>query len=372
MKKFAIAATALALAASTLTAVPANAAAVPASKAVVLSECSTLNQVAKGKGADGSDLKCLTAKVGSMKGKKVWSYPTLPVLSRLEMVVPNSLTSGFGGFGKAVVDALKAEGLAKTEPVLTPKPGPGNTTGLLYMIKDLSGKAGKIAVTGFAQVGGAYTTKVAYRVSDANPIARMMAEYSAIAVKADSKYKTLADLVADLKKDAKAMAIVGGTVGGVDYYLSANVFDALGLPLSSMNYTVNNGGQAAALMSDAKYAFGISGYADFAPYVASGDLRLLAVSAPTRLPGVAVKTMKEQGVNVVVENWRGLILPPNTSAAGKATVIRALDIVSNSKSFKDYLKSQKATGRFLPGNKFVTWLKGEENKIRKLYSDLGL
>jgi putative tricarboxylic transport membrane protein len=372
VKKFTIAATALAMVASTISLAPAaNAATVAATKATVLAECKTVGEVAKGKGADGSDLTCAKATVGSMKGKTVWSYAKLPVISNLDVIIPNTLTSGFGGFGKAVADALKAEGLTKAEPILTAKPGAYNLS-LAYLNKDLAGKAGKVAVTGFAQVGGAYTAKSGYLVSDATPVARMMAEYNAIAVKADSKYTKIEELVADLKKDPKSLTVVGGTVGGIDTYTTAQLFDALNIDISNLTYVANNGKVPASLLSDAKYAFGVSGVADFAPYVKAGTLRILAVTSATAIKGVDAPTLKSKGVNVTVENWRGLVLPPNTSAAGKATVIRALDIVTASKSFKSYLAAQSAFSNFLPGAKFTTWLKTEESKIRRIYASIGL
>lgn len=371
MKKIAIAATTLALFASTITIAPATAAPVAAANAVVLAKCSVVGQTAVGRGADGSDLKCMKATKGGMKGKNVWQYATLPVIKNLDMIIPNTLTSGFGGFGKAVADAMKAEGLSPQEPILTAKPGPYNLS-LQYMIKDMAGKAGKIGVTGFAQVGGAYTVKSAYRVSDATPIARMMGEYNAIAVKADSEYKTIEQLVAALKKDPKSMAMVGGTVGGIDTYTAAQLFEALNIDISNLNYTANNGQVPASILSDAKYAFGVSGYADFAPYVKAGTLKVLAIAAPTKIAGISAPTFKSKKINVVVENWRGLILPPNTSATAQKLVIRALDIVIHSKSFNAYLTSQNAFSLFMPGAKFKTWLKTEEAKIRSLYTALGL
>jgi putative tricarboxylic transport membrane protein len=238
VKKIVIATAAVALVASGITAAPANAAPVAASSASVLAECATLGAVAVGKGADGSNLVCKVAAKGGMKGKRVWQYNALPVIKNLDMIIPNSLTSGFGGFGKAVVDAMKAEGLTTNEPVLTVKPAPyGNS--LKYVTVDMAGKAGKLSVTGFAQVGGSFTQKSGYLVSEAIAGARMYAEYSAIAVKADSKYKTIEELVADLKKDPKSMAMVGNTAGGVDTYLAAQLFDALGLSIKDLNYTAN-------------------------------------------------------------------------------------------------------------------------------------
>lgn len=372
MKKLIIAAAVLALAASSMSAVPANAAVVSAAKAVVLSECKTVGAVAKGKGADGSNLICQTAKFGGMKGKKVWQYKALPVISNLDIMIPtNSLTSGYGGFGKAIADALKSEGLSRREAVITLKPAPYNL-GLTYLNKDLAGKAGKLAVTGFAQVGGAFQSKSGYLASDATPVARMYAEYNAIAVKADSKYTTIQELVADLKKDPKSMTVVGGTVGGVDTYTAAQLFDALSIDISNLTYVANNGKVAASLLSDAKYAYGISSYGDFAPYVKAGTLKILAVTSPVAMRGVSAPTLKASGINLVIENWRGILLPPNTSAAGKATVIRALDIVNNSKSYKAYLTSQSGFTNWLPGVKFESWLKTEESKIRRIYANIGL
>jgi len=371
VKKFTIVSTALALVASTISFAPAaNAATVPAAKASVLKECSTLGQVAKKKGADGSDLYCIKATKGGMKGKQVWQYKTLPVVKNLDVIVPNSLTSGFGGFGKAIADAMKAEGLTVAEPVLTSKPTPYSNS-LKYVNEDMAGKAGKIAVTGFAQVGGAFTAKAGSLVSDGIPVARMYAEYSAIAVKADSKYKTIEELVADLKKDPKSMAIVGNAVGGVDYYVAAQLFEALGLSIKDMNYTANST-VAASILSDAKYAFAVSGYGDFPSYVQAGTLRLLAVTGPTPIKGVNVPTLTSKKIDVVVQNWRGIVLPPKTSAAGRAIVIRALDIVNASKSYATYLEGQKAFYNWLPGASFDNWLKGEEKKIRRLYAEIGL
>lgn len=360
----------MALIASGVTAVPASAAPVAASSATVLAECATLGQIAVGRGADGSNLVCKVADQGGMKGKRVWHYPTLPKLKNVDMIIPNSLTSGFGGFGKIIVDAMKAEGLTVREPVLTTK-APPYVNSLRYVNVDMAGKAGKLAVTGLAQVGGGYTSQSAWKVSDSVPVARMYAEYSGVAVKADSKYKTIKQLVADLKKDPQAMAIVGGAVGGVDTFLAAEMFDALKLDIKDLNYT-GTSPVSGALLSDAKYAFGISSYGDFKPFVEAGTIRVLAISAPNKIKGIKAPTLKSAGVNVVVENWRGIVVPPKTSPAARDLVLRALDVVQASKTYKDYLAANNAFVGWLPGARFDTWLKRFERDVRTLYAEIGL
>ena len=370
MKKIIIATAALALFASGITAAPANAAPVAASSASVLAECATVGAVAAGKGADGSNLVCKKATVGGMKGKTVWQYPTLPKIKNVDMIVPNSTTSGFGGFGRIINDALKAEGLTTNEPVVTYKLPPYNLP-LRYLNVDMAGKAGKLAVTGLAVVGGGLTSGSQWKASDAEPIARMYAEYSGIFVKADSKYTTMKQLVTDLKKDPKSMAIVGGTLGGVDTYLAAKMFDALDLDIKNLNYT-GSGGVPAAILSDAKYAFAIASYGDLRASVEAGSVRVLAISSPKKIAGINAPTLKASGVNTVVENWRGILVPPKTSAAGKALVLRAMDVVQASKTYKSYLEANKASSGWLPGAKFDTWLKGFERDLKTLYAQVGL
>lgn len=373
MKKFTIAATALAVAVSTISFAPAaNAAPVAASAAAYGSDCATIGATAAGKGADGSDLKCLKATVGTFKGKKIWSYESLPTLKSAEIIIPNSLTSGFGGFGKAVADAMKAEGILKTDAVLTPNKQATYALTLDYMNKTLAGKAGKLGVTGFAQAAGALTSKSATMVSTGVPAARMMADYLAIAVKSDSKYTSVKQLVSDLEKAPKAMAIVGGNVGGVDNYAATSIFQNQSIDVADMNYVPTKSTVAADLLSDAKYAFGVSSYADFAPYVKAGTLRILAVTSPSKLPGVTAPTLKASGINVVVENWRGIMLPPKTPVAAQKLVIRALDVVVKSNSFKTYLASQSAFASYLPGSAWTSFLKKTESDLAKLLKKAGL
>jgi putative tricarboxylic transport membrane protein len=286
------------------------------------------------------------------------------------MIIPNTPTSGFAGFGRIINDALKAEGLTVREPQLTYKLPPYNIP-LRYLNVDMAGKSGKLAVTGLAVVTGGLQANSVWKASDAEPIARMYSEYSGIFVKADSKYKNMKQVVADLKKDPQAMAIVGGTLGGVDTYLAARMFKALKLDAKDMNYT-GSGGVQASILSDADYAFAISSYGDLRQAVEAGTLRVLAVSAPKRVPGIKAPTLMASGVNTVVENWRGILVPPKTSAAGKALVLRALDVVQASETYKDYLADNRASSGWLPGARFDSFLKRFERELKTLYAQVGL
>ena len=373
MKKITMTAAVLALVATSITAAPAaNAASVPASKATYGAQCATVGATAAGKGADGSALRCMNATKGTFKGKRIWNYATWPVLKSADIVIPNTLGSGFGGFGRAVADSLKAEGLITGEPVLTANPQPTYNLTLDNFNKTLAGKSGKLGVTGFAQVFGALTSKSTTMVSTGVPAARMFAGYSAIAVNANSKYTTIKQLMADLEKEPKALTIVGGNIGGVDNFAAVQLFEDQSIPVELMSYVANNGKVPASLLSDAKYAFGISDIADFTPFVRAGTLRILAVTSPTRIAGISAPTLKSQGIDVVVANWRGIMLPPKTPVAAQKLVIRALDVVAKSKTYATYLTSQNGSQNWLPGSPWTAYLKGQEAGLRKIAVNAGL
>ncbi len=372
MKKFAIAATALALVASTMTVIPASAAPVPAGGAKYGKECATLKSVAKGKGADGSDLVCKVETAGTFKGKRIWAYAQYPVLQDLNFKLGAGPTSGYAGFANDVAKALKAEGLVSgnitNESVIG---GSGAAALNAFLLQD-RGKAGKAMVTGYAMLLGIQNNKNAARVSDALGVARLMAEYEAIVVHKDSPYKNIKDLVTALKADP-TIAVAGGSIGTLDHATIIQVYKAAGIDSKKLNYVAHSGGGevVTSLLSGATKV-GISGWGEFEKYVNSGDLRVLGITAPVKQSKIPAETLKSQGVNVVSQNWRGIMLPPGTSKANVNKVIRTIDVMHAGKTWRDTLVERNWGDNYIVGDTWNKFLKIEEKKVVTLYAELGL
>lgn len=373
MKKIAVLATALALVATTITAAPASAAGVPSKNARYGLTCETTGQVAVRRGADGSNLVCKVETAGSYKGKKIWAYPTFPVVQNMDVYMAGSAGGGYDLFGRELMRSMKAEGTLKNEPSFRNISGAGGTKGLSAFLYNEYRKPGKAMVTGFAMVGGVASTKVKFKTSDTVPAARMMGEWEVVVVPADSPYKTLADLVADIKAKKTALPIAGGNLGGIDHYTAVLMYEAMGLTIKDLNYVVYSGGAevTAALLNGSSKA-GISGYGEFQSQVEAGTLRILGISSNSKVPGVDAQTLKSQGVNVVVGNWRGLQLPKGTSTSARNLVIRALDVTRNGKTWKKVMKDNVWANNWLAGNAYNTWLKRQETQIKGIYEELGL
>jgi putative tricarboxylic transport membrane protein len=372
VKKITIAATTLALIASTLSMAPATAAPTPAAGAKYGKECATLKAVARAKGADGSNLVCKKETAGTFKGKQIWAYAQYPVLKSLNFKLGAGPTSGYAGFANDVTAALKAEGLVSgsiaNESVIG---GSGALALNDFLLKD-RGTAGNALVTGFAMVLGIQSNKNAARVSDAVGVARLMAEYEAVVVPASSPWKTMKDLVAAIKADP-TLAVAGGSVGTLDHVTAVQIYKAIGVDSKKLNYVAHSGGGEVitSLLSGATKV-GISGWGEFEKFVVSGDLRVLGVTAPVKQAKIPAPTLRDGGVNVVSQNWRGIMLPPGTSKANVNLVIRTMDVMRAGKTWQQLLVDRNWGDNYIVGDTWNRFLKIEEKKVVTLFQQLGL
>jgi putative tricarboxylic transport membrane protein len=374
VKKIVIAASAFALIASTITVTPALANPVSASRAEVGTQCAVTGTIAKKKGADGSDLVCRVATIGTAKGVRQWLYAEDPILAELDMLVTAGAGGGFDGLGVEVNRALKLEGLVTGEPTKRNVTGGGQTVGLNSFFTNDTGKPNRAVIVGWASVGSVHVNKGQVKVSQLVPAVSLSRDFNAIVVRKDSKYQNLQDLVADMKKTTgQRLAIAGGSLGTFDHFLIASMYESLGVP-KRMNYVAysGGGGVSAGILSDATFAAAISGYDEFAPHIKAGTLRVLGISVDKRVPGVKAKTFKEQGVNVVGSNWRGIALPAGTSKENRDKFIRAISVMRASTTWKEVQTRRNYIDFFQAGDRFNSFVRGQERAISSSFTKLGI
>jgi len=150
-------------------------------------------------------------------------------------------------------------------------------------------------------LGGLITGKPPVSLSQATPIARLTSEYNVFVLPAASPLKTMKDVVEQLKKDPGSVKWGGGSRGSTEHIAAAMIAREVGVDPAKINYVAfRGGGEATAAILGGNVTVGGSGYSEFAEYIKAGKMRALAVTSDKRLQGVAVPTLKEQGINVVI------------------------------------------------------------------------
>jgi len=203
--------------------------------------------------------------------------------------------------------------------------GKGGTIGLAKYAEKYDADPDTILMSGMVMVGAVALQKPTVTMASMTPIARLTSDYEVVAVKADSPLKTPKDLIAQLRSDAANTVIAGGSAGGVDH-MYAGMLARVAEASQSLVYQAHPGGaEVVEALDSGKAAAGISGYSEFSEGLASGRLRAIGVSSKRPFQGIA--SVREQGVDADLANWRGVLtgrkVPPYRKAALLTVVRRA-------------------------------------------------
>jgi putative tricarboxylic transport membrane protein len=222
-------------------------------------------------------------------------------------------------------------------------------------------------------VGAILTNKSPVGLEQTTPIARLTAEALAIVVPANSPIKNAKDLAAAIKADPAKVTWAGGSAGGVDHIAAALLAKEAGADPTKINYIpFSGGGEALAAILGGKVTAGISGYGEFEGQVKAGKLRVIAVTSPQRLPGVDAPTLKEQGINLDITNWRSVVAPPGITADQRKALTDTVDKMAKSKEWAEILKQKGWDDAYLSGDAFAAFLKQEQTRVTDVLKSVGL
>jgi putative tricarboxylic transport membrane protein len=156
-----------------------------------------------------------------------------------------------------------------------------------------------------------------YTEDDVRWVAAVGLDYGMLAVRSDSPYYTLNDLIEALRQDpTKVVFGAGGTVGSQDWMKSAIIAEAAGIDYRAMRYVPFEGGGEAQTALLGGHIQAYSGdISEIQGMYEGNKLRVLAVMSDTRLaaPYSAVQTAKEQGYDLTWPIMRGFYVGPDVS-----------------------------------------------------------
>src|SRR5690606_1852846 len=290
----------------------------------------------------------------------------------LRLMAPAAPGGGWDGTARAMQSALQEAGLVRNVEVFN-VPGAGGTIGLAQLATAESGSEDLLMVMGLVMVGAILSNDSPVTLANTTPIARLTAEYEVIVVPANSPHQTLQDLIDAFRANPGAVSWGGGSAGGTDHILAGLLANAVGVDPTQVNYIAfSGGGEALASIMGGQVTAGISGYSEWAGQIESGDLRVLAVSAPERVPGIDAPTLREQGVDLELANWRGVVAPPNLSAEARDRLGQLVDPPVASDAWQAQLEQFGWTSAYMSGDEFAAYLQEEDARVTEVLRAIGL
>jgi putative tricarboxylic transport membrane protein len=292
--------------------------------------------------------------------------------SELKLLAPAAPGGGWDQTARSMQQVLMQSGMAKSVQV-TNVPGAGGSIGIAQLVNNSKGDGNQLMVNGFVMMGALLTNKSPVTLEQVTPIARLTAEAEAIVVPPSSPIKSVQDLVAAIKADPSKVRWAGGSAGGVDHIAAGLFAKMAGADPTKINYIpFSGGGEALAAILGGKVTAGISGLGEFESQIKAGKLRLIAVTAPTQREGMATPTLKDQGVDLEITNWRSVVAPPGISPEQRKTLTETIDKMVKSPAWQEVLKQKGWDDAYLSGDEFAAFLKAENARVHEVLTSIGL
>jgi putative tricarboxylic transport membrane protein len=201
--------------------------------------------------------------------------------------------------------------------------------------------------------------------------------YGAIAVRADSPYKNLDDLMKALKAEPGKVVIgSSGTVGSQDWMQTALLAKAAGINPRDLRYVaLEGGGEIATALMGGHIQVGSTDISDSMPHIKAGNMRILAVLSDERLPGADkanIPTAKEQGYDISWPVVRGFYLGPKVSDEDYAWWKASFDQLLASEDFAK-LRDQRELYPFaMTGEELDAYVKKRVADYKQMAQEFGL
>ncbi len=262
-----------------------------------------------------------------------------------ECIAPSNPGGGWDFICRATAKHLFELGLIKGAMQVTNMSGGGGGVAFAHVTKERNNDNNLIVAASVST--SARLAQGIYKGAspdDVHWLATFGAEYGAIAVKKDSRFQNLKQMMDAIKADPRSVGISGGSsVGSYDHIKPMLLAKAAGVnDVTRLKYVAYSGGGEAmtGLLSGAVDA--LSGdFSEMRGFVDSGDVRIIAILAPKRLKAFPdMPTAKEQGYDVIGANWRGLYMPKGASAEAKEFWKNAIMKMTESAAFQKDLEDK--------------------------------
>lgn len=208
------------------------------------------------------------------------------------------------------------------------------------------------------------------------PLVTLFREFTTVVVRADSPVRNAQDLIAQLKADPGKYSI------GIATTLGNHIHLGIAQPLQQGGVDVQNLRIVPYKSSAESMNALVGGHLDVVsattpnllPYLQAGRVRVLAIAADQRLAGAFAQapTWKEQGIDYVSDSFQGVMTVPGASAAQQAYWVNALQRVSQTREWKDFVALNQWEPWFQGPQATEAALRGQVERSHALLSTLGL
>ncbi len=297
---------------------------------------------------------------------------------RVECIAPAGPGGGLDFICRSIGKALNEQGVVKGNIQVSNMPGGGHGVGFAHTVSKRKGDAGVFVASSTGTV--TRLAQNAYPGMDSSMVkwaAAMGAEPGVIAVRKDSPYQSLNDVLDAIKQDAGSVTFAGASPLGGDDNLRVLLTAKRGGVgnIKDLRYlSFNNGGDALVQVVGGHTDVFTGDVSEAMGFFDSGDLRILAVLADERLEGklADVPTAKEQGVDVTWLNFRGVYVAPGISDEQYNWWQQTFSNLYETPEWKKVMQQNGLIPFHKVGGEFTDYVNAQIAEVRQISQELGI
>jgi putative tricarboxylic transport membrane protein len=295
------------------------------------------------------------------------AFPDRPI----ELIVPFAPGGGSGITGELMKKIVTDEKLSPQPLTITYKPGASGQVGWTYLATRKR-EGGYSIATATASFNTAFVLGKQVQVTpkDFTPVALMLMDTALLVTQPGSKYKSMKDVVEAARKAPDSVKVSGTGATGGDAIATALINDALKIKLNYIPF--QSGGEAAAAILGGHVDLAVSNPNELVPHIDAKKLVPLAVLSPQRLSILKdTPTMKELGLDIVIEQGRGIVAPAGIPPEHLKFLVELMRKITQTKAWEEYAAKNAMTVRFLDSAAYGKYLDEERVRLKRVVHVLG-
>lgn len=276
---------------------------------------------------------------------------------------------GSGGdiVGRQLAEALKAQ---KINAIVENRPGGSGSINMAY-VASRPPDGYTLGINTASLLVARYIANLPYSFRDFTPVAMLQSEEFVLVARADAKWKTIDELVKDMKENPGKIKLGGAYIGSLDSLITFQLGKIAGFKPTYVPF--NDGAELTTALLGGHLAVAVTNPLESAPQLKAGKLRMLAVAGEKRLDAFKdVPTLKERGFDVVQPIWRGVWAPKGTPDAIANKAAEVLKKAMQEEKFKKYMHDGMLSETFLGPADFGKAMEKLDKEVSQLVNELGI
>ncbi|MFD2044843.1 tripartite tricarboxylate transporter substrate binding protein [Ornithinibacillus salinisoli] len=293
----------------------------------------------------------------------------------IEIVAPAGAGGGWDTTARMAAKVFGETGIIEEDIGVVNKPGGGGAVGWAY-VAGHEGSPHNLFVASPPLILVPLNGQSEYGYEDFTPLANMIADYAAFAVREDAPWDNLNELFEDMKKDPESITVVGtSSPGSMDHIQFVQIAKAAGVDVTKIKYVTDPDGVGLTQLLNGSVEVFSTGVSETIEQVKAGSIKVLGITSEERLEGEVLEdfpTAKEQGIDATFVNWRGFFGPPNMDEAAVKYYEDKFQELSDSEEFAEIRNQYGWNEMYMNSEEYKAFLEEQNDEVQALLDELGL